>query len=158
MGLCFTGLTDARASVDICQAPVAYSHLSIAVDKHSDSTIDQVPGAIGQENRNFDLIFTTAEDHLLFGAGHRYTIFDIDPLQPGTNGHLHTFFLPLHKLTPALRLHSQRHPMSSITAKLRKMLSSYWRRSSGAGVFRIERVCATDSAGTIVSATTRYIP
>ena len=99
MGLCFTGLTDARASVDICQAPVAYSHLSIAVDKHSDSTIDQVPGAIGQENRNFDLIFTTAEDHLLFGAGHRYTIFDIDPLQPGTNGHLHTFFLPLHKLT-----------------------------------------------------------
>jgi hypothetical protein len=95
----FICLSSALASVDVCQDPTAYSHLSIALDRHSDSTIDQVPGAIGQENRNFDLIFSTAEDDLLFGAGHRYTIFDIDPLQPGTNGHLHTFYLPLHKLT-----------------------------------------------------------
>lgn len=96
--LYFACLPDVLASVDICQDPATYSYLSIALDKHSDSAIDNGSGLVGQENRVFDLMFNTAEDKLLFGAGHRYTIFDIDPLQAATNGHLHTFFLPLHKL------------------------------------------------------------
>jgi hypothetical protein len=97
--LCFTSLSDVLASVDICQDPGTYSKLSIDLVRYSDSTFDNGAGAVGQKNNNFDLMFKTDDEHLLFGAGHRYSIFDVDPLQPETNGHLHTFFLPLHKLT-----------------------------------------------------------
>jgi len=97
--LYLAGLADVLASIDICQDPVTYSHLSLAFDNHGDSTIDQAPGTIDQENLKFDLLVKTAGDKLLFGAGHRYAIFDVEGLQPATNGHLHTFFLPLHKLT-----------------------------------------------------------
>lgn len=90
---------DVLASVDICQDPATYSNLSLAFDNHSASTIDNGPGTIDQENRKLDLLIKTAGDKLLFGAGHRYTIFDVEALQPATNGHLHTFFLPLHKLS-----------------------------------------------------------
>lgn len=31
------------------------------------------------------------------GAKHRYAILDIEPVEPQTNGHLHTLFLPLHR-------------------------------------------------------------
>jgi len=94
-----TSLTDALASVDICQDPSTYSRLSVDIVRYSDSTFANGAGTVGQKNNNFDLMFKTDDDKWIFGAGHRYTIFDIDPLQPATNGHLHTFFLPLHKLT-----------------------------------------------------------
>jgi hypothetical protein len=94
-----TSLSNALANVDICQDPATYSRLSIDIVRHSDSTFDNGAGTIGQKNNNFDLMFKTDDDKWLVGAGHRYSIFDIDPLQPETNGHLHTFFLPLHKLT-----------------------------------------------------------
>jgi hypothetical protein len=64
-----------------------------------DSAIDQPTATIGLENRNVDLQFKTSGDKLLFGIGHRYSIFDVEPLQPATNGHLHTYFLPLHILS-----------------------------------------------------------
>jgi hypothetical protein len=96
-------LSSALASVDVCQDPATYSHLSIAFDKHSDSEIDQGPGTVGLDNRNSDLLFKASNEKLLFGIGHRYSIFDVDPLQPETNGHLHSYFLPFHILTEADR-------------------------------------------------------
>lgn len=97
--LCLTGLSEVLASVDICEDPGTYSRLSIDVVRYSDSTFDNGAAAVGQKNNNFDLLFKKEDDTYLFGAGHRYSIFDVDPLQPQTNGHLHTFFLPLHILT-----------------------------------------------------------
>lgn len=97
--LYLAGLADVLASVDICGDPDTYSRLSINLVRYSDSTFDNDAGAVGQKNNNFDLMFITDDDMILFGAGHRYTIFDVAGLQPETNGHLHTFFLPLHKLT-----------------------------------------------------------
>jgi hypothetical protein len=99
----FICLSSALASVDVCQDPATYSHLSIAFDKHSDSEIDQGPGTVGLDNRNSDLLFKASNEKLLFGIGHRYSIFDVDPLQPETNGHLHSYFLPFHILTEADR-------------------------------------------------------
>jgi len=93
------GIADVSASVDICQDPATYSHLSIGLDIQGDSAIDQGPASIGLQNRNFDLQFKARGDKLLFGIGDRYATFDVEGLQPETNGHLHTFFLPLHKLT-----------------------------------------------------------
>ena len=97
--LYLTDLSAAWASVDICKDPSTYSKLSVAFDEYNDSTIDNGPAAVGQKNNDFDLIFKKMDGKWLFGAGHRYSIFDIDPLQPANNGHLHTFFLPLHRLT-----------------------------------------------------------
>ena len=97
--LCLNFPSDAWASADVCEDPVRYSHLSIGLNNHSDSSVDQGPASVGLQNRNTDLQFKTRGDSWLFGIGHRYSIFDVDPLQPATNGHLHTYFLPLHKLT-----------------------------------------------------------
>ena len=97
--LCLAFLSDAWASADVCEDPGRYSHLSFGLDNHSDSTIDQGPASVGLQNRDTDLQFKIRGDGFLFGIAHRYSIFDVDPLQPATNGHLHTYFLPLHVLT-----------------------------------------------------------
>lgn len=75
------------------------SRLSFGFDIQDDAPIDQGPGEIGLENRETDLRFKTASNRMLFGIGHRYSIFDIESLQAATNGHLHTFILPLHVLS-----------------------------------------------------------
>ena len=97
--ICLAFPSDVRASADVCEDPDRYSHLSFDLNEHSDSKIEQGPASVGLKTRNVDLQFKTKGDKLLFGIGHRYSIFDVDPLQPATNGHLHTYFLPLHKLT-----------------------------------------------------------
>jgi len=100
---CLTGLvfslccfSNSSASVDICQQPTAYSHLSIAYYNQQKSSLDQSNGTTRQENHDFDLLFKLS-DNWMFGAGHRYVILKFDPLVPETNGHLHTFYLPLHR-------------------------------------------------------------
>ena len=100
IGVCLYlfSLPDCLAAVDICQEPPLYSQLSIGIDKHSTSTIGGSFGETTQENFNFDLLFKSADDKLLLGAGHRYTVFNIIGLEPETNGHLHTFFLAFHRL------------------------------------------------------------
>jgi hypothetical protein len=97
--LCLAFLSNVWASAGVCDDPGRYSHLSLGLNNHSDATIDQGPASVGLQNRNIDLQFKATGDKLLFGIGHRYSIFDVEPLQPATNGHLHTYFLPLHKLT-----------------------------------------------------------
>jgi len=97
-GLCLLPfcVSSSLASVDICRQPAAYSHLSIAHIKQQKSSIEKNIGEIDQENSNFDLQFRLRKDWS-FGAGHRYSILNVDPLEPQTNGHLHTYFLALHK-------------------------------------------------------------
>ncbi len=87
------------ASVDICQDPAAYSHLAVGFDSFGESTLDNDFGLLDRENFNFDLLLQSPGEKFLYGAGHRYSIFDFEPERPETNGHLHTFFLPLHRLT-----------------------------------------------------------
>ncbi len=94
--LCLSCFSNSLASVDICQQPTVYSHLSIAFYNHEKSLIERSIGETDQENANFDLLFKL-NNNWAFGAGHRYTILNIDPLELQTNGYLHTFFLPLHR-------------------------------------------------------------
>ena len=100
---CLTGMclsvscfSNALASVDICQQPTADSQLSIAYYDHEKSSFERSVGQTDQENINFDLLFKL-KGKWAFGAGHRYTILNVEPLELQTNGHLHTFFLPLHR-------------------------------------------------------------
>ena len=87
------------ASVDVCQDPAAYSHLSVGFDNFGESSLDNQFGLLDRDNFNFDLLFKSPSQKFLYGAGHRYSIFDFEPERPETNGHLHTFILPLHRLT-----------------------------------------------------------
>jgi hypothetical protein len=75
------------------------SRLSFDYVTFEESSFDEVAGTADLLYNNYDLLFTTASEKHLFGAGHRYNKFDINPMQPETNGHLHTLFLPLHILS-----------------------------------------------------------
>ena len=94
LGLCC--FSDSLAGVDICQEPTNYSHLSVAYYKYAESSIERNLGETRQENYNVDLQFTSS-NKWAFGAGHRYTILNVGQLELQTNGHLHTFFLPVHR-------------------------------------------------------------
>lgn len=87
------------ASVDICQDPAAYSHLSFGFDNFGESSLDNGFGLLDRNNLYFDLLIKSPSEKFLYGVGHRYSIIDFEPERPETNGHLHTFFLPLHRLT-----------------------------------------------------------
>ena len=106
---CFTGIclslscfSSSLASVDICQQPSAYSHLSIAYYDHQKSSFERSIGQTDQENSNIDLLFKLNNNWSL-GAGHHYTNLNVDPLELQTNGYLHTFFFPLHRQTQSDR-------------------------------------------------------
>lgn len=86
----------ASVSVDICQAPVPEAHLSIG---YSDNARVPVGGAGGTSDRDdfrtdFALIST---GRWQIAGGHRSAIFNIDGLEPQTNGYLHTFFVAAHR-------------------------------------------------------------
>ena len=100
MCLCLCCVSNSLASVDICQGPTAGSHLSIAYQKHEKSSFERGLGETRQENYEFDLQFEL-NNKWVIGAGHRYTILNVDGLELQTNGHLHTFFTPLHRLSQA---------------------------------------------------------
>jgi hypothetical protein len=89
-------ISNSLASADVCQQPTAFSHLSIAYYNHDESAMKRSVGETNQENYNFDLQFKLNENWT-FGVGHRYVILNVDPIELQTNGHLHTFFLPLHR-------------------------------------------------------------
>ena len=96
--LCLSCVSNSLASVDICQEPTAGSHLSIAYQKHEKSSFEGGLGETRQENYEFDLQFDL-NNKWVIGAGNRYTILNVDGLELQTNGHLHTFFAPLHRLS-----------------------------------------------------------
>lgn len=75
------------------------SRVSAGLVTFGDATLDQDPSTIERQNTNVDLLVAAGNDKYLFGAGHRYNIFSIDPLPVASNGHLHTFFLPFHRVT-----------------------------------------------------------
>lgn len=86
----------ASAGVDICSDPRMQSRLSFEYVAFEQNQFDEVSGALDLAYNNYDLLFTAKDDRYLFGVGHRYSIFDINQIQAQTNGHLHTFFVPLH--------------------------------------------------------------
>ena len=88
--------SNSLASVDVCQQPSNFSHLTVAYYGHSTSDVAGSAGQIDRENRNVDLQFKMDETWS-FGVGHRYVILDMDPIELQTNGHLHTLFFPVHR-------------------------------------------------------------
>ncbi len=77
---------------------MTYSHLSVAYYNHEKSSIGRTLGEINQENYNVDLMFKL-NNKWVFGVGEHYTKLNDDGLELQTDGHLHTFFLPVHRLS-----------------------------------------------------------
>jgi hypothetical protein len=84
------------ASVDVCQQPSDFSHLTVAYYGHDTSVVDGTPIQIDRENRNVDLQYKM-DDVWSLGVGHRYVILGMEPIELQTNGHLHTLFFPVHR-------------------------------------------------------------
>lgn len=84
------------ASVDVCQPPDNFSHLSLGYYKQSGTDLDGDAGRIVRENHDVGLQYRL-NDTWSFGAGHRYVILDLERTELQTNGHLHTLFFPMHR-------------------------------------------------------------
>lgn len=99
LGIALAAPLPALAGVDICSDPRMQSRVAAQFVAFEESSFEEQSGAADRQYNHYDLLFTTASEKLLFGAGHRYSIFNIETVEPETNGHLHTFFLPLHVLS-----------------------------------------------------------
>lgn len=97
VGLSLPCLSNGTASVDICQDPITEPHLSIAYFDNAESSFERNLGETNRENFSTDLLFTTNSNWIL-GAGHRTTVLNTERLELQTNGYLHTFFFPVHRL------------------------------------------------------------
>ena len=96
--LSLTCVSISFTAVDVCQPPTAYSHLSVAYSRHAESSFDGDLGQTDQRNYNIDLLFRFGEGWAL-GAGHHYDVLGIEQLEPQSNDHMHTVFVPLHKIS-----------------------------------------------------------
>ncbi len=100
VGVCLSLLcvSNSLAAVDVCQPPTDYSHLSLAYSSHAESSFAGGDGQTNQRNHNVDLLIRPSESWAI-GAGHHYDILGIERLQPQSNGHVHTVFFPLHRIS-----------------------------------------------------------
>ena len=100
VGVCLSLMcvSNSLAAVDVCQPPTDYSHLSVAYSSHAESSFAGGDGQSNQRNHNIDLLFRLSESWAI-GAGHHYDILGIEQLRPQSNGHVHTVFLPLHRIS-----------------------------------------------------------
>ncbi len=87
--------TVARASVEVCQPPDGYSRLSLGYFEQERSYLERDAGRVVQKRQDVELEYRL-NDEWSIGAGHRYAILDIEPIELQTNGHLHTVYFPLH--------------------------------------------------------------
>jgi hypothetical protein len=94
----------AQAGVTVCDDPAAHSFVAGAFVYHDRSSLRQRTGATDQENQDLDVLVASPSKPFSYGFGHHYMIFDFSVIEPQTNAHLHTTFLPLHWQRNDLRL------------------------------------------------------
>lgn len=86
------------AGVGVCESPVDFSRIAVGYYDYDESGLAGTAEQVRRNNHNIDLHYQHG-DTWSFGAGHRYVILDTDPLELQTNGHLHTVFFPVHRLS-----------------------------------------------------------
>jgi hypothetical protein len=72
--------------------------LSIAYYDYEETSLERSLGETNRESYSTDLLFNS-NNNWVYGAGHRSAILNVDRLELQTNGYLHTFFFPVHKLS-----------------------------------------------------------
>ena len=91
-------VTNASTTAEVCQEPGSESRLSIAYYDHEQSRLGPSGGTSDLENFSTDLLYNTT-NNWAYGFGHRTTVLNVEGLDLQTNGYLHTFFIPVHKLS-----------------------------------------------------------
>ncbi len=86
----------ARPSPAVCEAPEPYSFASVAFVAHARAALAPGSGATDQDTRDFALGVAGGAGRFTWGLAHRYQIFGFSGIEPQTNGHLHTSWIPLH--------------------------------------------------------------
>lgn len=114
------------AAVDVCQEPADSSYVSMARYADQNSSIENAPGKVSQDNNVVDLLLKL-NDEWSIGVGHQYTILNVEPLELQTNGDLHTFFIPMHrqKRSDHLRFRFSLAPSISASSNVMKDPSEY---------------------------------
>jgi hypothetical protein len=102
----------AYAGADVCEDPGEQSFAAVAFVNHERSPVSGRVGTTNQQNQNLDLMFAS-DAGLSWGFAHRYLIFDFSGIEPQTNAHLHTSFVPLH-----WRFHGRRSLRLSVAPAL----------------------------------------
>lgn len=96
-GVCFALLcANSLAAVDICDRPVVDSQVSFGFSTGDKAQLDNGLGDVEQEDYKLDSLYSF-ENAWSVGIGYRYKILRFDPIEPQTNGHLHTLFVPIHR-------------------------------------------------------------
>ena len=101
-GLLFAG--PARTGAAVCADPATRSYAAAEFTWHGRSALRERAGATDQENQDLDVLVASPSRPFSYGFGHRYMIFDFSAIEPQTNAHLHTSFVPLHWQRGNLRL------------------------------------------------------
>lgn len=91
-------VSNASTSAEVCQEPGPESRLSIAYYDHEKSPLGTSGGTSDLENFSTDFLYNPT-NKWAYGFGHRTTILNVEGLDLQTNGYLHTFFFPVHKLS-----------------------------------------------------------
>lgn len=94
----------AHAGISACDDPETHSFAAAAFVYHDQSSLRERAGATNQENQALDLLIASPSKRFSYGFGHRYVIFDFTGIEPQTNAHLHTSFVPLHWRQDDLRV------------------------------------------------------
>lgn len=97
VSLILPDVTSASSSATVCQQPGPESRISVAYYDHEQSRLGTSGGTSDLENFSTDLLYN-ATDKWTYGFGHRTTILNVEDLDIQTNGYLHTFFFPVHKV------------------------------------------------------------
>ena len=90
--------SNAATSAEVCQEPGSESRLAIAYYDHEKSRLGASGGTSDLENFSTDLLYNTS-GKWAYGFGHRTTVLNVEGLDLQTNGYLHTFFFPVHRLS-----------------------------------------------------------
>jgi hypothetical protein len=98
VGLFLPCVSIAFTNAQVCHALALESHLSIAYYDHERTRLGTGGGTSKSEDFGTDLLYHARGDWS-YGFGHRTTVLNVDGLDLQTNGYLHTFFLPVHRLS-----------------------------------------------------------
>lgn len=97
-GSWFPGIASGSSSVDICREPAPQNQLAIAYYNEDKTSFDGGSGNTDRTDYRTDLSLSLNENWVL-GFGHRSTILNVEDLVLQTNGYLHAFFLPVHRIS-----------------------------------------------------------
>jgi len=98
VGLVLPCVSNASTSAEICQSLESESHVSAAYYNHEESALGTSGGTSNIENFSTDFLYRT-RGKWAYGFGHRTTVLNVDGIDLQTNGYLHTFFLPVHRIS-----------------------------------------------------------